>query len=714
MSTDIIVTGVGFYRNAEQMTCTFGDVVVPASFVSSTSIKCAAPPVTLARAEDSRTVSFSLSLDAPDSTDPTTHSFTYVKCPGGCLDTCAADQCRCAEGKYGSQCQHECTCVHGSCGSLTGYCSCESGWTGTSCDVECPGSHTAPCTFSSQGTCYFDPDASIAQCECFKGFWGLDCSKECPKDSKGKVCSDRGICDEASGMCSCNPGFYGNDCEMQCPGREEGGGAGCTGNGVCCTQAGSSLSYTPCKDVPLGHCACDAGWSGASCSERYCFDGCYGNGICSDGICSCVEGWSGEFCGLPTGSDPTLSYFSFDRGEIFTNEDLGTVVINVTRYGSLESDVSVYYQTQDLTANAGEDYVAMQNRLVWPAENADVKHIKIMVLKNSGIAEGEESFQIVLSSPTPSSKCALGDQPRTMIKIAAKDESVAGDEKVTRIKIHILRDYAASNHEIMKAAFVSATLEATNIPHANLYIPTSAVAYVSNGVLSLSFDILPSNGVDVGLMAKNFVDAIGDPSSAMYSETMREQCPVDISFQPDVAIVMQNPEPKKSVKAEEVVLPILFFLALSTGVLYCYRRPARNYLLRKLAEWKFREIQDDELKASSGQNPMRLDVASIFSGRTFEPVRRGWQFMKEQYFVGSNTNGYDNVGSREQEMTHDICHSYSIDGDEDEDEAIMNFNREAERVSTNNDGDDVATMTSTTSREGALLESKKQILQIEL
>ena len=97
-----------------------------------------------------------------------------------------------------------------------------------------------------------------------------------------------------------------------------------------------------------------------------------------------MEGWSGEFCSVLSGSDPSKSYFAFDTEEIFTNEEVGTVKVNVTRYGSLEHDGSVYYSTLDLTANAGEDYVAVQNRLMWPAENAEVKTVKIMILKNSG------------------------------------------------------------------------------------------------------------------------------------------------------------------------------------------------------------------------------------------------------------------------------------------------------------------------------------------
>jgi hypothetical protein len=120
-----------------------------------------------------------------------------------------------------------------------------------------------------------------------------------------------------------------------------------------------------------------------------------------------------------SGSDPTKSYFSFDADEIFTNEEIGTVKVNVTRYGSLAHDVSVYYNTVDLTANAGEDYVAVQNRLVWSAENADVKTVKIMILKNEGVAEGEESFFLQLSSPTEYYS-ALGKTFKTTIRIGEK------------------------------------------------------------------------------------------------------------------------------------------------------------------------------------------------------------------------------------------------------------------------------------------------------
>ena len=47
-------------------------------------------------------------------------------------------------------------------------------------------------------------------------------------------------------------------------------------------------------------------------------------------------------------------------------------------------------RTSDLTANAGEDYVQYNSRLLWMAESAEAKTVKLMILSNEGVSEGEE------------------------------------------------------------------------------------------------------------------------------------------------------------------------------------------------------------------------------------------------------------------------------------------------------------------------------------
>jgi hypothetical protein len=55
-------------------------------------------------------VPFAISMGGSDFTAD--HTFTYVKCPSGCSDVCVAESCRCDEGKFGSECQHDCESAH--------------------------------------------------------------------------------------------------------------------------------------------------------------------------------------------------------------------------------------------------------------------------------------------------------------------------------------------------------------------------------------------------------------------------------------------------------------------------------------------------------------------------------------------------------------------------------------------------------------------------
>ena len=337
-NTTVVVEGYGFYRNSPDLKCRFGDQETKATFVSSTSVTCAAPGIDMGTKE-SKSVPFSISLDGITYTDPNNKRFTYIACPGGCTDSCAAEECRCDVGFYGSQCQHECSCepLHSTgCGSLSGVCHCDQGWVGASCALSCPGVEEGEGICGGGGACYESEGNS--ECVCFEGFWGEACDGVCPKDAQGKVCGGKGDCEQNAGKCVCGNGWYGDVCEVACPGVAEGGGS-CGGNGVCCTGMGVSLDYTPCTLKAVGQCTCDAGFQGDACGERFCFQDCYDHGVCSEGVCSCEEGWGGEFCSLESGSDPSLSYFEFSAPTYYTSESIGTISVNVTRYGSLMNDV---------------------------------------------------------------------------------------------------------------------------------------------------------------------------------------------------------------------------------------------------------------------------------------------------------------------------------------------------------------------------------------
>ncbi|GMI47773.1 hypothetical protein TrCOL_g5854 [Triparma columacea] len=633
-NTTIQVLGEGFFRNAGNITCQFGEKTTPGVFVSSSSITCVSPPVDMGGA-DFLDVPFSLSLDGLTFTDPTTSHFKYIDCPGGCSDNCGAEECRCPQGMYGSTCQHVCDCVNADgCASLTGDCHCRYGWTGEKCDVLCPG-ETSTC--DGNGACYLG-DEGNGECVCFGGFWGEECGGVCPGVG-GKVCGGRGECEKDDGLCDCRQGYYGPQCELECPG---GGSNSCSGNGVCCTGLGSSKEFSPCDDTPIGNCACEAGWRGSACSERYCFQGCFGNGVCGDGgICACEEGWGGEFCNVESGTDPSKAYIQFDRATYFTSESLGTVKFNVTRYGNIDEDVSVMFKTVGLTATPGKDYIEANERLLWVAESGEPKEISIIIMRNEGVSEGEESFELTLTSPVPKGKCALGKTHTAVVKIAAKEDNVGKNTEIAMITIHIMRD-DGRDLEFMKKKFASSTVTATGLEASQVVFPSDSVAIVGDNVLSLEFHILPSSSSTKSVRdgVKDFLGAMADPTSALYTEDMKKYCPIDISFQPDVQIVVVDPTAEGGgVNIAAIILPILMIFVGGGGILWLKRKEVREWLLRRLAQIKFQEMQQEDNETVNAMHQSGEGGMDTFRG-----IKREFDNMKRRYFGGAAVaRGYNDV-----------------------------------------------------------------------
>ena len=173
---------------------------------------------------------------------------------------------------------------------------------------------------------------------------------------------------------------------------------------------------------------------------------------------------------------------------------------------------------------------SVANRLLWIAENAEIQEIKIIVFKNEGFAEGEESFEVVLSSPTPTSSCQLGRIWKTTIKIAAKGEDVniGGTKTIARIKVWVQKNTADLQNEPvmeeMKSSFVRATSKVLGIPHNRLFLSGNSITPVSDNILNLQFDLLPSTANDaksVHKLAEEFINAVGDPNSGLYSGKLK-------------------------------------------------------------------------------------------------------------------------------------------------------------------------------------------------
>jgi len=86
-------------------------------------------------------------------------------------------------------------------------------------------------------------------------------------------CSNKGLCDRASGSCECFPGYEGSACQRaSCP---SGDGGVCSGHGTCNTiREIADLDHGNIYELWDKHasmgCVCDAGYSGPSCAEKQC------------------------------------------------------------------------------------------------------------------------------------------------------------------------------------------------------------------------------------------------------------------------------------------------------------------------------------------------------------------------------------------------------------------------------------------------------------
>jgi len=184
---------------------------------------------------------------------------------------------------------------------------------------------------SYHGTC-----EKNLNCNCYTGLdgeplWtGPDCSlRMCPRDfawvSNKAVnandmhpwveCSNRGMCDRATGLCNCFPGYDGAACQRStCPDD-------CNARGLCwpemyLAERASRVYSKPWDAMKAVGCICDSGYRGPACEFQECPSGadpldgygneagrdCSGRGICdySVGTCSCFSGFFGTSCQFQT------------------------------------------------------------------------------------------------------------------------------------------------------------------------------------------------------------------------------------------------------------------------------------------------------------------------------------------------------------------------------------------------------------------------------
>lgn len=158
---------------------------------------------------------------------------------------------------------------------------------------------------SGHGKCIADD-----KCSCFIRYTGADCSQRKCKENYAWAdgstsdahefaeCSNKGVCDRATGECMCYPGYEGAACQRsECPN-------GCSGHGTCeslnTLSGGYSGTFWDLNKIQ--GCKCDPWWSGFDCSLRQCPRG-------DDPLTACPAPNAGE--GQCNGQVWTVKYEQF-------------------------------------------------------------------------------------------------------------------------------------------------------------------------------------------------------------------------------------------------------------------------------------------------------------------------------------------------------------------------------------------------------------------
>lgn len=137
-----------------------------------------------------------------------------------------------------------------------------------------------------------------------------------PGTKEDEYCSNRGVCDAATGICTCSTNFDTSD-GYNGPGTR--GDCGYAVQNVAqCPGAIACSAHGQCSSNPKYTCACSAGWTGADCSLRSCPTSvawftlpseenvahisetveCANMGVCDriTGTCVCSTGFTGTAC----------------------------------------------------------------------------------------------------------------------------------------------------------------------------------------------------------------------------------------------------------------------------------------------------------------------------------------------------------------------------------------------------------------------------------
>ena len=128
---------------------------------------------------------------------------------------------------------------------------------------------------------------------------------------------------------------------------------------------------------------------------------------------------SGVSAGASSSSDGELAVLRFKEEAIDVMEDVGTVVLVVSRSGPTDTEVSVDFKSYDISATGGKDYKPVEGTLTFEAGQEEAE-IEIVIFDDDRY-EQAETFRIELSSPSELAKLDKSGA-QAMVTILNDDE----------------------------------------------------------------------------------------------------------------------------------------------------------------------------------------------------------------------------------------------------------------------------------------------------
>ena len=311
-----------------------------------------------------------------------------------------------------------------------------------------------------------------------------------------------------------------------------------------------------------------------------------------------VGGQVDDAIGVGTISDAAQPQISVDDQ---TTAEGGVLEFNVTLDTAGTSAVSVNYTTKDLTATAGQDYTAVSGTLVFsPGETT--KKVQVATTAD-GIDEGDETFQLELSSPANASLAdavGLG----TITNSAAPRLRVS-DLAVTEgstLSFEVILDKAATWNVVV--SFATADCSTSNCATAGTdYTATSNTVTISPGDISARIPVVTiDDRLDEN--AETMRLTLSAPTGAVLADAIAIGTLFDNDAPPTVSLSAA------AATADEDAGPLAFILQLSQA---SGRDVEVAYTTDDITATAGSDYTDNDGTAtiSAGQTSMQIEVALI-------------------------------------------------------------------------------------------------------